>query len=182
MRLLPFLSILTAAACAGLVSCSDSKTEVLPENVIAHNDLESAEGWAPANPSLTTAKAHSGRYSMRVDNGTEYGVGYGALLAKVSPTRLKKLELSAWVLLTGKETEAKLVIEVKNPADDSQKVFWDAIILGDEVKELNKWTEVKKTFTMPENIAPTHELRFYLWRGGSSQPVFVDDVTLTRAE
>lgn len=182
MRLLPRFSVLSALVCAGLASCSDSKTEALPENLISHNDFESLEGWAPANASLTTAKAHSGRYSVKVDSGVEYGMSYTSPLSKASPTRLQKLEVSAWVLLTGKECNANLVVEVKNPADDAQKIFWESLEVGKEVKSVNKWTEVKKTFTLPATVEAAHELRVYLWRAGATQPVFLDDIAISRAQ
>jgi uncharacterized lipoprotein len=182
MRLVSRFSVLSALVCAGLAGCSESKTEAIPENLISRNDFESLEGWAPANPSLTTAKAHSGRYSVKVDNGVEYSVSYISPLGKVSPTRLQKLEVSAWVLPTGKESNANLVVEVKNPANDAQKIFWESLETGKEAKEANKWTEVKKTFTLPANVEPTHELRVYLWRAGATQPLFLDDITISRAQ
>ncbi|MBT9392997.1 carbohydrate binding domain-containing protein [Hymenobacter sp. NST-14] len=182
MRLLPFRSLLSAVCCAGLVSCSDSKPEDLPENVITHNDFESMVGWAPANPSLTTVKAHSGRYSLKVDNGVEYGLGYAVPLVQASPTRLQKMTVSAWVLLVAKDAKANLVVEIKNPADDSQKIFWEALELGQEVKQINEWKKVEKTFTLPTTIEPTYELRVYLWRGEASEPVFLDDMVISRAQ
>lgn len=183
MRLLPFVTLLTVAGSASLLaSCSDSTTAATAENVLTHNDFESLEGWVPATPSLTTAKAHSGRYALKVDNGVEYALGYITPLANASPTRLKKLDVSAWTLVTAKGAEAKLVVEVRNPANAAQSVFWDAIDLSKEAKDLNKWVEVKKTFTLPETVEPTHELRIYMWRGGSAVPVFLDDVVVARGE
>lgn len=182
MRLLSRFSVLSTLLCAGLVSCSESGTEATPENLISRNDFEAIEGWGPATPSLTTAKAHSGRYSIKVDSGVEYGMSYITPLSKASPSRLQKLEVSAWAMLTGKEGNANLVVEVKNPADDSQKIFWESLEIGKESKSLNKWQEVRKIFTLPANVEPTHELRVYLWRAGATQPVYLDDVTIARVQ
>jgi Carbohydrate binding domain len=182
MRLLPRFSVCSALMCIGLAGCSDSKTEDTPENLISRNDFESLEGWAPTNPSLTTVKAHSGRYSVKVDSGVEYGISYISPLSKASPTRLQKVQVSAWVMRMGKDANANLVVEVKNPANDAQKIFWESLEIGKETKAVNEWTEVKKTFTLPATIEAAHELRVYLWRAGATQPVFLDDVVISRAE
>lgn len=183
MRLLPFYPLLIASSCAGLlVSCSSRGTTANAENVLSHNDFESLEGWIPSNPSLTTAKAHSGRHSIMVDNNVEYSMSYTSIVGKVSPMRIKKLGLSAWALVTDQGSEAQLVVEVKNPADSEQKIFWESITLGKEVKGINQWTQIKKTFVLPESVEPTHELRVYMWRGGATPPVFLDDVIISRAD
>ncbi|NVO31604.1 carbohydrate binding domain-containing protein [Hymenobacter lapidiphilus] len=183
MRLLPFFTLLlTAAATSLLAGCSNSDTTTYGENVIARNDFEALEGWIPAAPSLTTVKAHSGRYSIKVDNGVEYALGYISPLAKVSATRLKKLDVSAWAMIMDKDATASLVVEVRNPADDTQRIFWEALDIGKEVKAVNKWVEVKRTFILPETIEPTYELRVYMWRGGASAPVFLDDIIIARGE
>lgn len=182
MRLLPFLTLLTTAACAGLSGCSSTETTELPKNLVSHNDFESVEGWMPAPPSLTTEKAHSGRFSLRVGGNTDYSLTYTNSLSNVSPTRLQKLDVSGWAMLPAKGSTAKLVVEIKNPADATQGVFWETIDLPEQVKELNKWTEVKKSFTMPATLEPTYELRVYLWRGASPTPAFLDDLIITRGE
>lgn len=182
MRLLPLLTLLTTAACAGLTGCSSTETTERPKNVISHNDFESLEGWIPANPSLTSKMAHSGRFALQVGGDVEYSLTYINTLGNVSPTRLQKVDVSAWAMTPAKGSTAKLVVEVKNPANDAQPVFWETIDLAEQVKGLNKWTEVKKTFTLPATIEPTYQLRVYMWRGSSLTPTLLDDLTIARGE
>lgn len=182
MRLLSFFTLLTAVGCAGLAGCSSPEMAELPKNLISQNDFESLEGWMPLNPSVTTEKAHSGRYSLRVGGNVDYSMTYTNALSNVSPTRLQKLDVSGWVMLPAKGSTAKLVVEIRNPADATQGIFWETIDLPEQVKELNKWTEVKKTFTLPANLEPTYELRVYLWRGAAGIPAFLDDLVIARGE
>lgn len=182
MRLLPLFTLLTAAASAGLVGCSSSETAELPKNLISHNDFESMEGWLPASPSLVNRAAHSGNYALQVGGDVEYSHTYINTLGKVSPVRLQKVDVSAWAMAPAKGSTAKLVVEVKNPASDGPAVFWETIDLAEQVKEFNKWTEVKKTFTLPATVEPTFELRVYMWRGSSPTPILLDDLTIARGE
>ena len=177
---LPALSVLLLGL-AVLAGCAGSGNGAA-DKVLSQNDFESMAGWAPATPSLTTERAHSGRYAMKVGEGLEFGANFSSPLVQVSPTRLQKLRVSAWALLTNLDTEAQLVVEVKNPADDSQKIFWESFTLNSKVKSVNSWTKVGKTFTLPATLNPTDELRVYLWRGASPAAVYLDDVELTRED
>lgn len=177
MKKLLFASLGATALLAG---CGDKDGNNLPANYIAGNGYESMEGWAPSATSITTEKAHSGRFSVKVDKDNEFGAGYINLLGKVSPTRVQKLTIKGWAFRTGADAKAAVVVSIVNPANPSQKVFWESLDLTTEVKTFNRWTEVSKTFTFPASVAPTYQLYVYLWRNGGSQPVYLDDVELLR--
>ncbi len=166
------------AGLAVVTACSTEPT--VPTNRITFNNFESLEGWIPATATLSTEKAHSGRFAVKVDAQNEYGVGYHNLLGNVSPTRLKTLQLNLWALRTGNEAKAVVVVTVSDPADPNKPVFWQALDLAVEVKTFNRWTEVHRTFTLPGNINATQKLAVYLWRGAGSQPVYIDDLELLR--
>lgn len=173
---------LAVAALPLLASCSKTEEKAAPANLITQNDFENLYGWVSATPSLTTEKAHSGRYSVKVDKDVEYGISYISLLGKASASRVQKLNVSGWVMTADPNSTASIVVQVMNPAQGNQQVFWDNIDLKKEVTKANEWTEVKKEFTLPANVEAGHELRIYMWRSGSDKPTYLDDLTITKGE
>lgn len=156
-----------------------------PAGLLAENDFESLDGWASGviNPSLNKEKAHSGVYSVKVNPGIDYSLGYNNQLGKVSATRIHKLRVHAWVNVPNDKATTLVVTEVKNPGQD-KSIMWDGIDMIQEGKSkgFNKWIEVDKTLTLPESINYNSQLLFYLWRGGSTQPTYMDDVQLSQAD
>ena len=158
---------------------SDTKPEV-PANRITLNDFESLDGWMPAVP-LATEKAHSGRFSAKVEPGIEYSLGYENALGKVSATKISKLTVNGWALRTGGDAKSVIVVEIINPANPAEKVFWQSMDIRGQVKTYNTWTKVSKEFTLPATILPTHRLRVYMWLAGAKQATFLDDVEITKS-
>lgn len=176
MRISPF-----AAGLVLLMATSCSKEGASkPENQLMANDFESMAGWVPESPSLTHDKAHSGQYSIKTDNAIEYSMAYKNLLGTISPTKLTKLRLTGYVYVTKPNSPAMLTVQLVRSLQDEANVFNQAIDLGKEVKKAGEWTKVSQVFTLPAEVAPTNHLRVYLWRAGSADPVYVDDLELTR--
>ncbi|WP_156109088.1 carbohydrate binding domain-containing protein [Hymenobacter sp. APR13] len=165
-----------------LAACSGSDSSA-PDNakLITANDFESVEGWMPPTPALSREQAHSGKFSTRVDGNTEFSLGYSNLLGKVSPSKLRKITLQAWVYLPSAKSQARLGVQVSDPVS-GQEVFGDGITLTDQVKEYKKWVEVSKEITLPENITATQLLKVFLWRASASDAAYMDDIRLTIAE
>ncbi len=174
-RLTGLSAILTLAAC----SSSDSPT-TYPANLVTRNDFEALAGWGVASPSLTTAQAHSGHYSVKVDKDIEYSLGYHNQLSQVSPARINKLHIKAWVLLGTPDAKAVVVLQVTDPAKPGPPVYWQALDVQEQVKTINHWTLVDKDFVLPATVAGTQELAVYLWRTQPSATVYLDDLEITK--
>jgi hypothetical protein len=170
-----------AALLAGTVSCSKSDT-ALSDDVITANNFEAVSGWFPAPPSLTRDKAHSGHYSIKVDKDVEYGMGYSQLMSLASPTRLQKIKVSGWAMLSGPDAKATLIVQITDPANPTAKpLYWQPLELNKVIKKMNDWTEFTQEFSLPANITPTQQLWVYLWRGApSTQAVYMDDLAVTK--
>ncbi|WP_426058269.1 carbohydrate binding domain-containing protein [Hymenobacter sp. B1770] len=165
----------------GAVACSSSKKEdVTPENLITKNDFESMEGWGVVSSSLTTAKAHSGRYSVKVDPETEYSIGYTNNLIRVSDRKINKIHVHGWVLLSGPKAKAVMVVQITDPAKGGPPIYWEAMNIRAEVKTLNHWTEIDKDFDLPSTINSNQELKVYMWRNGPEQTTYLDDLEITK--
>jgi hypothetical protein len=172
-------------AVLALAMCSCGGSEKKPAGLLVENDFEAMDGWANGciNGSLNKEKAHSGVYSVKVNPGQDYSLGYSNQLGKLSPTRMQKFKVHAWVHVSNDKEAAVLVTEVKNPGQD-KSVFWDGLDMLKEgkAKGFNKWVEVEKTYDLPESVNYNSQLLVYLWRGSSTQPVYMDDVQLLKAD
>ena len=166
-----------------LVSCNSKAPVATSENLLASNDYEQLAGWVPdgAISYLTSDKAPSGQYSAQVNGSNEYAGGYTNLLGKLSTTRLAKLRVHTWVWLPNKEAKALLVVQINDPANGAS-LFYNAIDLVSATNnKFGQWAEVDKTMELPATITATSLLKTYMWRSQSSQPVYLDDFQLERA-
>ncbi|QNH62119.1 hypothetical protein [Hymenobacter sediminicola] len=176
--------LLYALLAVGMVSCGEKKAEI-PANQLAGNDFESIDGWMGDNTpaSLTKEKAHSGRYSIKVDPAVEYSMGYSNLLGKLSASKLRKLKVHGWVNLPNGKTEAVLVTQITDPANPAAKpIVWEGLKLTDQVKAFNKWVEVEKEIILPDNVTYANKISVYLWRTGAPEPAFLDDLTIEKVD
>ncbi len=170
------LLLLALAACGGNNSPTDEMT-------LSGNDYDHLEGWVPAGtvPFLTKEKAHSGAYSARINGAVEFAGGFTNLLGKLSSTRLKKITIKAWVLLPSKDAKAKLVVSLDNIAPD-KNLKYEAIDLVPAANKFGSWVAVTKTIEVPTEATYNTQLKVYLWRAESSQPVYLDDLEIIKAE
>ncbi|HEX8657840.1 MAG TPA: carbohydrate binding domain-containing protein [Hymenobacter sp.] len=163
-----------------LASCSTKSETVNNSNILASSDFDNLIGWAGDLPSLATlskVRAHSGRYSTSVQPGFDYSLGYSNALGKLVDHRPEKLTISAWVLVPNDQANARLVIEIKDPAN-SQGLLYDGTELRTVVKEFNNWQRIEKTITVPATAGATSNLVIYMWRADSRDPVYLDDMQI----
>jgi hypothetical protein len=171
----PILLLLCAVL---LVSCTESASDDSANaKYIMKNDFESLAGWLPANNSLTTEQAHSGKYSIKVDKSQEYSMGFGDLLSKVTSRKPHRVNLSGWAYLPSNKATAHYQLQILDPST-GQSIFQDGIILSDQIQAYKTWMKVEKEIDLPENIVSAYEIRVYLWRASAEEPTYIDDVAL----
>lgn len=174
---------LYALLALALVSCGGSGSK--PKDLLTENDFESLDGWSNggANASLNKEKAHSGVYSVKVAPGLDYGMGFGNQLGKISSTKVQKIKIHAWAFVPNDKAVAVMVVETKNPGEE-KSTLWDGTNMAEtgKSKGFNKWIEVDKTLDLPGSTNYNTQLLVYLWRGSSTQPVYLDDVQISRAD
>ena len=164
------------AAC----SVSDDQ-EKKNANYIMINDFEAFDGWIPANGSLNAEQAHSGKYSIKVDQAQEYSMGFRNFLGKVSARKPYKVKLSCWAYLPSNKATAHYQLQILDPVT-GEKIFEDGIVLTNMINDYRTWVKAEKTIKLPENIAYSHEIRVFLWRADAEVPVYIDDVSLVILE
>ncbi|QKG53976.1 hypothetical protein [Hymenobacter sp. BRD67] len=77
-----------------------------------------------------------------------------------------------------------LVTELKNPGED-KPLLWDSFDLIKEVtakSSVNRWCEVDHLITLPKGAPFTSWVKVYMWRITSTQPAYLDDLQLLRAD
>lgn len=175
-----WLGILLTAV---LAACgSGSQTTVA--NQIFSNDFESLEGWLgeQPTPTLTTENAHSGTHSLVVKQGLDYSQSYINLLSRMSTSRPKKIKVIAWVFVPSSAASVHLVVEINDPTRATDKtLLWQSADLAKEVTKYNEWQQIEKLFDVPAAATATSQFKLYLWRGSSTQPVYLDDLTVATA-
>ncbi|WP_324673407.1 hypothetical protein [Hymenobacter sp. GOD-10R] len=165
-----------------LSSCSSDDKLTVGANTITANDFESLVGWVGDQPTLTKTRAHSGKYALVVDKDHEFSLTFDAVLGQVSPRKLKKVHLEAWAFRPSGNARGVLGIQIVDPAENNKAVGGDGINIADEVKDFNKWVKISKDMTLPDNLVYTQHIRLFLWRGDSSDPVYIDDINFTVAD
>lgn len=172
---------LTASLIAGGLLCGCSRPESpVPADLISQNDFESLSGWVAAvPPGLTTERAHSGSYAVKVDAGTEFGAGYSTTLADAKLQPGQRLKVSAWALRTSEQTNAALVVQLIDPTT-GQQLDWQGLSLVEQIKTYNRWMLLEMQVRIPENAQPHYQLKVYPWRNQAVQAAYFDDIQLRR--
>lgn len=176
--------LLYAALALALGSCGGSDA-TKPANLLASNDFESLDGWlgGEVGPSLTKEQAHSGVYSVKVDPKVDYSMGYSNPLGRLSSSRITKLKLHGWVFLPSDQAGAQLIIQLLNPNDPKPLVYDGLDLLNEgKAKGYNKWIEFEHVVPIPEAATYNSQLKIYLWKAASAQPVYLDDLQLERQD
>lgn len=176
--------LLYASFVLALTACGEKASEV-PANQLASNDFESVEGWVGNDvpPSLTREKAHSGVYAIKVDPSNEFSMGYNNLLGKLSPSRISKLKLRAWVNMPAAGSNVLLITQITDPAKPgTPPIMWNATKLSELAKTQNKWVEINKEVALPANVTYTNRIQVYLWRPAGAETAFLDDLSISKVD
>ncbi|HEX8328674.1 MAG TPA: hypothetical protein VF629_14120 [Hymenobacter sp.] len=151
--------------------------------VLMTADFEQSMGWGDANPaSLTTDKAHSGKWSARVKPDVTYGYTYSRPLGDLNATPLSHMMLEGWVLREASGSTAKLVVQVTTSVTDETNVFYTALPVASVVPKFGEWTAVKVPINLPTSATGTNRIKVYLWNDQSTATTYLDDVRLSKAE
>lgn len=170
--------VLALGACHGASSDGGGN-----KNRLMHNDFEQSVGWGgAAEGSLTTAKAHAGRWAVQVTPEIPFGFTFERPLGQLGTSLTRKLRLQGWALRANPGSNAKLVVQVTASATDTATVFYGSLRLADAVREFDKWTAVSYPFRLPAAAAAGNLVKIYLWRDQATAPAYLDDVELFTEE
>jgi hypothetical protein len=172
--------LLVLAGVISTTACSSDNTvsSTSAKDVLMRNDFESLVGWIPDPVALTKDQAHSGQYSLKVDQAHEYSSGYSYLLGLLSPTRIRGVRAEAWAYAPEHDCKAQLRVAL-NDAVGGNPIMVESIEYSSQVKSAGKWVKVSKDIIFPPTANYSSQLVVYLWRGDDHSKAYVDDVQLT---
>lgn len=167
----------------GLGACGNSDGQSAAH--LTFNDFDTLAGWTGSpNPSLTKEKAHSGKYSIKVDPSLEYSLGYNSTLNRLSDARAdaKNMAIRGWAFVPSESDHPQVVLELLNPAT-GQLLLREAADLHQVAADqgYGKWVEFSHPVALPAAATAFTQVKLYLWRGDSPEPVYVDDLALDKA-
>ena len=163
-----------------LASCSGKEDAVAQGTVLTHNDFENVQGWNGVDEAtISSERAHSGRYAVRVGPANEFGCTYIRSLGKMSVAKIRAVTVSAWVWVPSAQATSSLVVEIAHSPEVNKPVFYGSIPLISAAKKFREWQQVSQTFTLPDSAQATNQFKCYLWRAGSTENVFTDDITIS---
>ena len=161
-------------------ACSKDGSADLPAGMVTRNDFENVQGWGGANElSVTVEKARSGKSSICVNPQVEFSYTYNRQLSQMTGGKPKKLTVTGWAWVPDKDAKALIVVDIKRSAEKGTQVFYEGLELATAVKDFKEWSEVKKTFILPDSISSVNQCKVYMWRGSSPRPVYLDDVSIS---
>lgn len=146
------------------------------------NNFDELAGWlgAAPQPSLTTEKAHSGHYSIKVDATTDFSIGYTKTLGQMSDRRVVKFKIDAWVLVPGADAKALLVTTFGESGAKPMK--WTGFDVTKDTPTNGDWQRVSEVIEVPAVATANTIFNLYLWRTGAPQPIYLDDLTVSAVQ
>lgn len=169
----------------GLAACGpDPRAGQYVGDRITATDFENLAGWGADVQALSREHAHSGRFATFAGPAREFSLTYRLPLREASVHTIKAVEVDAWVLVPSGQAAASLVVQVFRPpgSPEATPLYNEPLPLLGEVHEYGKWQPVHHVFVLPPGLPPDAELRCYLWRAGSPETVYLDDLTLKARE
>ena len=180
-RLIRKTWLLTLPSLWAVAGCQprDGRLET-KQRELMHTSFEDMVGWTVVPPaSLSTAKAHTGTYSMRVDPQNAFSFTYRSSLgALCRGHRPRRLTLGAWVWVPSFQDNAVLVMAVSNPGDPDHPILSKYVYLNDS-GPFGQWKYVSRDVDLPAEIHSNTQLVIYLWKVNAREPVYADDLRLT---
>jgi hypothetical protein len=171
------------AGLLGLAACGgDPRTGHYVGDIITATDFEQLAGWGSADrQALTRQQAHSGRTATFVGPGHEQSLAYQLPLNQANVHPLKAVELEAWVYLPSNKAAGVLAVEVLPPGG-GPPLYHEQLPLLDQVQEFGSWQQVHKVFVLPWDLPGEAQLRIFLGRATSPEPLYLDDLTVKARE
>ncbi|AMR27909.1 hypothetical protein A0257_12975 [Hymenobacter psoromatis] len=177
-----WLAPLAGLSLLAATSCKQDSTTDGTSTLLAFNDYEAVVGWVPnPSPSVTSERAHSGHYCVKVGPQDEFGMGYAMVLEKIIDHRPRKLRVEAWGFMTDANATAKIGFQLFNAAQD-KVLFSDGIEYADAIKTPGKWVKISKDITLPADVAGNQQIRVFLWRSVAGSPAYVDDLKISEVQ
>lgn len=163
----------------GLFACSQNSD---PDKILVENNFDGLEGWGIEHPSVTSQRAFSGKYSLKVDPQLEFGLGFNKILGTLTNQKPKVLKIEFRAYIPSDAARARFVCGFADPAT-GKDTFRQDFNLVDKTKDYREWVKIVKRLELPDAVQLSDKFSCYLWRPESTtETVFIDDLKITLLE
>src|SRR6478736_2900654 len=131
----------------GFISCNRQN----PDKILVENNFDGLRGWGLEHASLNTERAHSGKYSVKIDGNQEFGLNFSQILGALTNKKPKKINVEFRAYIPSEGAKARFVCELSNPAT-GKPTFRQDFNLVDKTKDYREWVEITKRLELPDNI------------------------------
>ena len=148
------------------------------KGVLIKNDLETESNLYPwiNLHTIISGDAWSGQAYSRTDSINLYGAGWKGPVPELFWGKNICLGFEAYARFLRAEGNSSVVISVM--LNDSV-VYWENRPLRSRVKELNVWTPIKDSLSLPSNITgPEYILLIYPWNEDGRSEFDIDDISI----
>lgn len=142
------------------------------EPIVIKNSIDETAGWEINYYTISEMKAHSGKFSSKIDSTYQYSVAYKELLKKMKAEGLTKIRFSAWVLVENVPSAVSLVGALGDGVN--KPIVWVGIDVRDKIQKPNEWTKIEGEIAVPENCAENIKFGCYLF-SPNKEVAYVDD-------
>lgn len=177
MKTVFLVSLLGALTACGNNDATPAAPGKSDPDVVMHTDFDSLTGWLADPSTLTKEQAHSGQYSIKIDQNYEYSITYSTTLGQLSSTRPRALRLDAWAYLPS--PQAAQVAFVIKQAGTREVLLGERLTLTDQVHDYGKWVKISQEYTLPPATNYSSTLDIFLGRATATGPAYLDDLQLT---
>jgi len=159
------------------VNIANKTSEPFPNNSTSFiYDFEINNDLSNTN-CITEEKANSGKKSSKVDSLNPYSTTINKKISDIKCSDIKKVYYGAWIYTTEQNTDASLVLSIKDTINNKD-ILWIDISLNKSPLTLNKWTYIEKAVNiLPEQIKNGHVFNVYIWNRGKST-IYIDDIMI----
>ncbi len=143
------------------------------EKIITEADFEK-NNWQNETEKQNKDVAHSGMYSQKMDQSTEYSISYETESGKLNLNFSQMLKAESWFYSSDSLRDASLVIAFLKKG---QLLSYSGMPLRNFYSAKNKWTRAFLFSPVPENDC---EIRVYIWNP-KHETFYIDDLKVSTA-
>jgi len=141
---------------------------------IVKNNIEAGLIWGGSGANLDSVIVHAGKFSLRLDDFTEYSPAFTSRLADLNGGKFDKIKVSLWAFSKDSLTNMPIVISIENAAKGGY--IWASSHIENFIVP-QKWGQAFFNFEFPEILSPDDILKIYVWNP-EKKVIYLDDVQI----
>lgn len=152
-------------------ACTQSKQR---GNLVFDTNLENSN-WSTSGSQSKFNNAHSGNFVCKINKDNAFTNNFEARVIDVSSKTLKTARISAWMMLTSKNSEQNLVLEIRD-SSNQKTLEWLNTNAADYIDNLNQWVKIDLVVDLTINNRNNQQNIYRIYASnGKDDIVYVDD-------